>query len=65
MEIKIKISIHEINGNDVPINKPEELEIKSHWNRDEWVVLSIKGKDITVDASDLNKAVSKATDWRF
>lgn len=60
MNVKNEINIYEKNGKDV-IAERAAVTIKSHWSRDEFVVLVVDGTSVTVSASDLRKAIQNAT----
>ena len=60
MEVINKINVYEIDGNDTDIKYETTIEIKSHWNFRDWVCLNIFGKEITVNAEDLKKAIDNA-----
>ena len=59
MEVVNKIKVYEIDGND-EIKYDTSIEIKSHWNFKRFIVLNIFGKEITVVAEDLEKAIQNA-----
>lgn len=59
IEVEQKVEIYEIDDEEVSTNK--KLEVNSHWNRDEFVVLKFEGISITVDADNLRDAIRNAT----
>lgn len=63
MKTNAILDIYEVNGKEVtPLvgdNVPK-LEVKSHWNRKDLVVIVFYGKEITVSNSDLSRALSCA-----
>ena len=62
MKTITEIGIYEIA--DVSVAHPDEhmLQISSHWNSDDRVVLEWgKGKSITVIAEQLKRAIDRAT----
>lgn len=62
MKIKVsnKLKIYEVNGTEPkPIDGPQ-LEVLSHWNRQAFVVLKFGSDEVTVLASDLDKAIENA-----
>ena len=61
IEVTSKVSIYEVKDETVPIGKNVEMDVSSHWNHDEWVVLKFQGKEITVNAADLKAAINNAT----
>ena len=54
------IKVYEIDGDD-GIKYDTSIEIKSHWNYKKFIVLNIFGKEITVVAEDLEKAIQNST----
>ena len=60
MDVVNKIKVYEIDGND-EIEYDTSIEIKSHWTFKRFVVLNIFGKEITVVAEDLEKAIQNST----
>lgn len=59
MEVINKIKVYEIDGDD-KIKYDTSIEIKSHWNYKDFIVLNIFGQEITVIAKDLEKAIENA-----
>jgi hypothetical protein len=63
MEIESKITVYEVDGQEN--YRQNDLSIKSHWNRDEMVVIKVGcSKSLTVTASELIKAVERCSGWR-
>lgn len=61
MKTNSVINIYEVNGEDVSGgDDAPKLEVKSHWNRRNLVVLSFGGKEITVPADELLRAIRNA-----
>ena len=60
MEVKNKIGIYEINGDDVLIGKNRYLYILSHWNTNRLVVIKIGKKTWTVSRVELEMAIANA-----
>ena len=60
MEVINKINVYEVDGNDKDIEYGTTIEIKSHWNFRDRVCLNIFGKEITVNAEDLKRAIDNA-----
>ncbi len=63
MDIKVRMSLHEVDGADVPVGGTE-LILKSHWNRAHLAVLSRsdrKKESITVHVNDPIEAVRRET----
>lgn len=58
MEVKTKIKIYEINGDE--ISGKFILEVISHWNMTDRIVLKIAGDGYTVIAEDLIMAIKNA-----
>lgn len=64
MTVTNEIKIYETNGKETPIGENPILEVRSHWNNDNLVVIEIDGKTVTVVASQLEKAIHNATNWK-
>lgn len=62
MKITTEITIYEVDSKTTAVVRPQ-VTIKSHWSRNEMVILRLDDKDITVKASDLKKAIENATNW--
>lgn len=64
MGIKVisEVKIYELDGNDVSHSYTESasLEVYSHWNRKDMVVLHVKGHKFTVLVDDLKRAIENA-----
>ena len=56
------IDLIEIDGSEtIPGKKDQSLTVKNHWNRRELVVLVLPGgKEVTVSADELKKAIANA-----
>lgn len=53
-----KVKVYEADGSEVPIGSNEVLLVRSHWNYGNRIKLKMScGKEITVLASDLIKAI--------
>ena len=63
MKVTNEIMVYEIDGDD-KIELGTTIEIKSHWNRDEFICINVFGKEITVASGDLRRAIENATNWR-
>lgn len=59
MDVINKIKVYEIDGDD-NIKYDTSIEVKSHWNYRDFIVLNIFGKEITVVAKDLEKAIQNS-----
>ena len=55
------VDILEENGKEVSLGKSPCIEVRSHWNHNEWVVLVVGERSITVEADDLEAAIENAT----
>lgn len=67
MTVETKIDIYEKDGQEVIGVPARILKLKSHWNRDEMVVIDLTGQgegEITVSARDLRKALERCSGWR-
>ena len=54
------IEILEVNGNELSQLNRLHLTISNHWNRRKFVVLEIDGKEYTVEANQLSRAIDNA-----
>lgn len=63
ISVENSVPVYEINGTRAEgiKAKAEMLEVKSHWNEDDKVVLAYGDVNITVNAKDLLAAVCNAT----
>lgn len=61
IKVKNEVGIYEIEGEEAPPIEGPTIEVLSHWNRDDLVVLKVDEKSYTVLARDLNAAISNAT----
>lgn len=62
MDIEAKIPVYEIDGDDKSL-KDLKITIKSHWNRNSLVVIVLGGKEYTVSADALDKAVARCSGY--
>jgi hypothetical protein len=64
MKVENEIQIYEVNGYEIKTPPVPYLKIASHGIRDAFVVIEIDGQRYTVIASQLEKAIRNATNWR-
>lgn len=62
MKIKIEVTIYEVNGEDK--SGDDVLEIESHWNKDELVVIKFGKKSLTIRADELTEAIQRCSGWQ-
>jgi len=63
--IKADINVYELDGKEVEIGgKEKTFTVRSHWNRDEMIVILIGSHEYTVSASDLVSAINRCSGWR-
>lgn len=68
VKVESSIKIYEVNGKETKfsgrtveeLEAPSELKILSHWNRSDFAVIRVNGKDYTVVISDLEAALRNA-----
>lgn len=67
MKVITEIRILEIDGEKLKGIKSyrENLTVKSHWDNDNWVVFKFGGKEYTLDAKLLNRAINNAIFWKI
>lgn len=56
-----EVKIYEIDDKEIPIGNSKKLHVESHWNSEKMVILMFVDFRITVTASDLQQAISNAT----
>jgi hypothetical protein len=61
MEVESKIRVVEVNNKDVSIADNIYLQVKSHWNYNDFVVLRFRNESVTVRADKLERAIANAT----
>lgn len=64
MKVENEINIYEVDGTEIAIGKSQQMKVKSHWVRNNFVILEIDGKSYTVTAADLERAIRNAGNWR-
>ena len=62
-KIETRIRSYEVNGEEVKglPNDADDLVILAHWNRPSLIVIDFHGRQITVAASDIKRAIENAT----
>lgn len=62
-KIETRIRTYEIAGKEITgLHKDsDDLIVEAHWNQNRLVLLEFQGKQITVDADDLKRAIQNAT----
>ncbi len=58
IEVNQKIKVYEID--DIDTTTEKYINVNSHWNHDEFVVIKIGKKTYTVDGIDLKAAIDNA-----
>ena len=61
MKVQNEITVYEIDGTET---RNSNIAIESHWNWHDRVVLIVGGKEYTVEAEDLTRAIANATNHR-
>lgn len=56
IEISQKVAVQEVNGEEVE----DVIEVNSHWNDSELVILKVKGTSFTFIVDDLITAIKNA-----
>ena len=64
VQVKNEIEIYEIDGSETFGAESSKMEILSHWNNHEMVVLRFAKKELTVVAADLETAINNATNTK-
>ena len=60
IKVKQTVEIYEENDAEVPIGTNKSIEVESHWNWNERVILVIGRRRITVIGEDLITAIQNA-----
>jgi len=60
IEVECSVPVYEIDDKAVDAIK-EKITVKNHWNRDSFIVIVINKKEYTVDAAELQAAITNAT----
>lgn len=65
-KISTGMHIKEIGGEKIEgrLYYQTNFVVESHWDNDGWVVFKVEGKEYTLDAKEVNKAVNNAIYWR-
>lgn len=61
IKVSNEVPVYEIDGTATSGIPQPTIGVGSHWNRDNFVVLTVDGKKITVCARDLKAAVDNST----
>lgn len=56
-----KVRIYEQDDEEVPIGTDAIITVESHWNREDFVVITIDDKEIAVVAKDLVTAIARCS----
>jgi len=64
MKIEIELTVYEENGTETVVERPD-FRVKSHWNRDNMVVVCVGGHSYTLCGKDLREALERATGWKW
>ena len=60
MKITVELTVVEKNDVDVSLKDDVKIWVSSHWNRRDFVVLTVGDRRYTLYAPDLRRAVEKA-----
>ena len=63
MKVINEIEVIEVDGKEIA-HRRLKMRINSHWNRDNFIVLEIDGKEYTVVAELLRKSIDNAMNWK-
>ena len=61
IKVKSKVNVYEINGEETHGLELPTIEVHSHWNEHDKVVIVVDHKSHTVVAADLEAAIANAT----
>lgn len=66
-----ELNVEELDGKELKGKGQKyyrtKITIKSHWDNENWVILNlekIEGKEITLNAKELNRAINNAIFWK-
>ncbi len=60
IKVTQQIEVIEKDDTEIPIDKELYLGINSHWNFDDWIVLTIGKQKYTVNGDNLIEAIRNA-----
>lgn len=58
VEVKCEVTVYEQDGTET--TRAPDLVVRSHWSRENMVVVEFGGSRVTVAADDLQAAIGKA-----
>ena len=64
IQVKNKITVYEINDKECKLGS-NTIEVRNHWNNKRIVVIEVAGNSYAVSASDLEAAISNATNTNY
>jgi hypothetical protein len=59
IETSSKVPLYEVDGEGPPMG--DSLEVRSHWHREDWVVIGVGGHEYTVPAAPLIDAIRRTS----
>lgn len=60
IKVMSEVTIYQQNGKDTIVERPV-VQVKSHWNKPDFVDIKINDVEVTVLARDLKSAIDNAT----
>lgn len=64
VDVECTIGVREVNEREVDVGKSVKMTVRSHWNREELVILEFEGKSVTVGRKSLMLAIENATNTK-
>lgn len=61
IDVTSKVKVYEIDGLETKPLENINIEVHNHWNITDFVVLTVDGKQYTVLADQLHRAIQNAT----
>ena len=62
VETECKVRVYETNDKEVPVGADEPaIRVRSHWNIEDWVRITVGGKTVTVNSNDLASAIGRCS----
>lgn len=59
LKVVTTLEAYEVDGEEVIHDRPE-IQVQSHWNISDFIVLVVAGKEYTLDGNNLKEAIANA-----
>ena len=64
MKIEIEVAVYEIDGKECAYPAPSVI-VRSHWNRDNMIILEMGDCNFTIAEDDIIKAIKRCVGWKY